>query len=276
MIRKTTTGEAGRLRDVGLAQLRRVVHPEHGPRLAVRITFDAALVAKLKKVFPYPSRQWDPVLRMWLFALELEEAVIRVLVKWELGIFWSPGLAPELSSPPPPADARAEKERKRAERVREAVEKAKERAAKRAATAKEREETRQRNIDEQLRKSDERRKARENVSDYFRRAREAAQDEAKRKWKERGGQERTRQGWSGGMFNEAPGARQQQAPPSQRPPTSSDYAVLGVDDSAGHAECRAAYRKLAQKFHPDRGGDPERMKQVNAAWSRIKQRLRAA
>lgn len=46
---------------------------------------------------------------------------------------------------------------------------------------------------------------------------------------------------------------------------SSWWAVLGVAESAGPVEIRAAHRQLAQAHHPDRGGDPARMAAINTA-----------
>jgi curved DNA-binding protein CbpA len=44
------------------------------------------------------------------------------------------------------------------------------------------------------------------------------------------------------------------------------YDVLGVDRTATPEEVRAAYRLAARDHHPDAGGDPGRMRDVNAAW----------
>ncbi|HEY3366094.1 MAG TPA: J domain-containing protein [Symbiobacteriaceae bacterium] len=50
-------------------------------------------------------------------------------------------------------------------------------------------------------------------------------------------------------------------------PKTTLYAKLGVTESATSMEIRTAYRRLAQAHHPDHGGDPERMKSINAAYS---------
>ena len=44
------------------------------------------------------------------------------------------------------------------------------------------------------------------------------------------------------------------------------YQVLGVAKGASADEIKKKYRKLARKLHPDRGGDPEKLKGVNAAY----------
>lgn len=47
---------------------------------------------------------------------------------------------------------------------------------------------------------------------------------------------------------------------------SDPYVLLGVGPEASPAELRAAYRRRAAACHPDRGGDPERFLEVQAAF----------
>ena len=47
------------------------------------------------------------------------------------------------------------------------------------------------------------------------------------------------------------------------------YKVLGVARDAAQDVVKKAYRKLARKLHPDRGGDPEKLKRVNAAYHMV-------
>jgi len=44
------------------------------------------------------------------------------------------------------------------------------------------------------------------------------------------------------------------------------YAVLGVGTGAEPEVVKAAYTALARKHHPDAGGSPVRMKEINEAW----------
>ena len=44
------------------------------------------------------------------------------------------------------------------------------------------------------------------------------------------------------------------------------YEVLGVTNSATQTEIKKAFKKLAIKHHPDRGGDAEKFKECNAAY----------
>jgi molecular chaperone DnaJ len=44
------------------------------------------------------------------------------------------------------------------------------------------------------------------------------------------------------------------------------YKILGVARDANVNEIKSAYRKLAHKFHPDKGGDAEKFKEINEAY----------
>lgn len=44
------------------------------------------------------------------------------------------------------------------------------------------------------------------------------------------------------------------------------YTILGVPRNAAKEEIKKAYRTLAHKFHPDKGGDEARFKEVNEAY----------
>jgi len=43
------------------------------------------------------------------------------------------------------------------------------------------------------------------------------------------------------------------------------YSVLGVSKSADTSEIRSAYKQLAKEHHPDKGGDPEKFKELSQA-----------
>lgn len=44
------------------------------------------------------------------------------------------------------------------------------------------------------------------------------------------------------------------------------YEILGVDKNATQQQVKKAYRKLAHKYHPDKGGDEEKFKEINEAY----------
>lgn len=44
------------------------------------------------------------------------------------------------------------------------------------------------------------------------------------------------------------------------------YEILGVSKTASQDEIKRAYRKLAHEFHPDKGGDASKFKEVNEAY----------
>jgi len=45
------------------------------------------------------------------------------------------------------------------------------------------------------------------------------------------------------------------------------YTVLGVDKNASEEDLKKSFRKLATKYHPDHGGDEEKFKEINEAYS---------
>lgn len=45
------------------------------------------------------------------------------------------------------------------------------------------------------------------------------------------------------------------------------YKILGVEKSATKEDIKKAFRKLAHKYHPDKGGDESRFKEVSEAYS---------
>ncbi len=51
--------------------------------------------------------------------------------------------------------------------------------------------------------------------------------------------------------------------------TTDPFAVLGVSSDATLDEVRTARRKLAAEFHPDHGGDPVRMGEINIAFDAV-------
>lgn len=44
------------------------------------------------------------------------------------------------------------------------------------------------------------------------------------------------------------------------------YNILGVPKSAGAEEIKSAFRKKAHEYHPDKGGDAEKFKEINEAY----------
>ncbi len=44
------------------------------------------------------------------------------------------------------------------------------------------------------------------------------------------------------------------------------YKILGVPEDASQEEIKKQFYKLAHKYHPDKGGDPEKFKEINEAY----------
>jgi curved DNA-binding protein len=47
------------------------------------------------------------------------------------------------------------------------------------------------------------------------------------------------------------------------------YTTLGISKNASEAEIKSAYRKMAMKHHPDRGGDEKKFKEVTEAYETL-------
>lgn len=54
--------------------------------------------------------------------------------------------------------------------------------------------------------------------------------------------------------------------PKKNVDTTKFYEVLGVQKTATTDEIKKAFRKLALKAHPDKGGDPEKFKDISVAY----------
>ena len=48
---------------------------------------------------------------------------------------------------------------------------------------------------------------------------------------------------------------------------SDYYSILEIERSSTPEQIKTAYRKLARKHHPDKGGDPEKFKKISEAYS---------
>lgn len=55
-------------------------------------------------------------------------------------------------------------------------------------------------------------------------------------------------------------------PPRKKSDNTKFYNTLGVERTATPDELKKAYRKLAIKNHPDKGGDPEKFKEISQAY----------
>ncbi|MDO4437278.1 MAG: J domain-containing protein [Coriobacteriaceae bacterium] len=53
------------------------------------------------------------------------------------------------------------------------------------------------------------------------------------------------------------------------PSAKNFYDVLGVSKNASDKDIKSAFRKLAQKYHPDRGGDEAKFKEISEAYDTL-------
>lgn len=72
-----------------------------------------------------------------------------------------------------------------------------------------------------------------------------------------------------GMPGGFPGGGNNPNAPPKEVDNKEFYEVLGVEKTATEAEIKKAYRKMALKYHPDRGGDPEMFKKVALAYETL-------
>ena len=47
---------------------------------------------------------------------------------------------------------------------------------------------------------------------------------------------------------------------------ASPYRILGVRPTTSYEDAKRIYRRKMKELHPDRGGNPEDMKQAKEAW----------
>lgn len=59
-------------------------------------------------------------------------------------------------------------------------------------------------------------------------------------------------------------------PTRKKSDSTKYYKLLNVPQTATDDEIKKAHRKLALKLHPDKGGDPEKFKEINQAYDVLK------
>jgi len=72
-------------------------------------------------------------------------------------------------------------------------------------------------------------------------------------------------GFPFGDFEEMGGGRGARGP-KKDVDTTKYYELLGVPKTASADEIKKAFRKKALKEHPDKGGDPEKFKDISVAY----------
>jgi DnaJ-class molecular chaperone len=54
------------------------------------------------------------------------------------------------------------------------------------------------------------------------------------------------------------------------------YEALGITKSASQEEIKKAFHKLAHKYHPDKGGDEKKFKEINEAYQVLSDKSKRA
>ena len=57
--------------------------------------------------------------------------------------------------------------------------------------------------------------------------------------------------------------------PKSEPDMTNNYQILGLGRRASEADIKKAYRSLALVHHPDKGGDPEKFKEIHRAYEAL-------
>ena len=52
------------------------------------------------------------------------------------------------------------------------------------------------------------------------------------------------------------------------------YDILNVEKTSSEDEIKKAYRKVAMKYHPDRGGSPQEFQQISIAYTILTKKLK--
>ncbi len=68
--------------------------------------------------------------------------------------------------------------------------------------------------------------------------------------------------FGGNPFEDMPGGGRGGRGPRGPVDNNKLYEILGVDKNADENEIKKAYRKLALKNHPDKGGDVEKVRRI--------------
>jgi DnaJ-class molecular chaperone len=54
------------------------------------------------------------------------------------------------------------------------------------------------------------------------------------------------------------------------------YKILEIEKTASDSEIKKAFRRLAHKYHPDKGGDEEKFKEINEAYQTLSNKEKRA
>ena len=107
--------------------------------------------------------------------------------------------------------------------------------------------------------------------DWLKQQRENSRQEARRQRynRERQKQQRQQRQNSGQQNRQNTNNRQRQTNQQNKNSRQKYYETLGLRMDASKDEIKKAYRRLVKKYHPDRGGDAEKFKEIQEAYEKI-------